>query len=168
MLRMVISRYLLLAGCMAACLSPDAPTVSSTEGITPATSEYTVLAQKALTYQADFRLNDWAGLLADDVEYQLPAGDSLRRLRGKVAILAHWQAWKDRWHVKEVRLSGFTILPMYSSRTLPLANLPGVYVPVICRQRVTYASGRVRDQPMCLWMHFNDQKLIDRLYGFES
>ena len=163
---MVLLRYFLIGILTVACQSSQKPLPLDADAMSAASSEYLVLAQKALTYQADFRLNDWSSLLAEDVEYDLPAGDSLRRLRGKVAVLAHWRAWKDSHRVREVRLSGFTILPVLSPRAQPLADLPGVYVPVACRRRVTYLSGQVREEPLSQWMHFDEDKLIDRLYDF--
>ena len=130
-----------------------------------APTPYLVLAQKAITYQADEQLEDWADLLADDVEYQ---GPDTARLTGKAAVLAYWQHHRHTSCIRQVRLSGFSLLPVQTGLKLPLANLPGVYVAAVFRRRVEYATGRADERPVCLWLHFNEQKLIDRLYSFQT
>lgn len=133
-----------------------------------ASSNYVVLAQRALTYQADFQWDAWAGLLAPDVEYQLAEQPGTAPLKGKRAVLAYWQRWPQACHARQVSLSDFTILPLQTTRKLPLAELPGVYVSVVFERTIVYESGREVRRPGCLWLHFNDDKLIDRLYGFET
>ena len=75
---------------------------------------------------------------------------------------------RDTSRIRQVQLSGFSMLPVQTGLKLPLANLPGVYVAAVFRRRVTYLSGRTHEQPVCLWLHFNDEKLIDRLYSFQT
>lgn len=134
---------------------------------TLAPSTYVVLAQKALTYQADFQWREWADLLAPDVEYYLPEARGPSRLVGKEAVLAYWKNWPQACKARQVSLSDFTILPLQTTRSLPLAKLPGVYVSVVFERTVIYESGQEVRRPGCLWLHFNHDKLIDRLYGFE-
>jgi hypothetical protein len=133
-----------------------------------APASYVVLAQKALTYQADFQLEAWGELLAKDVEYHVLDSDSSHPLVGRTAVLAYWQNWKSSGAVQEVRRSEFYIIPIRSPNTLPIYHLSGIYVSVTFRQRVTYLSGQVRGRLVCLWLHFNRQKLIDGIYGLET
>lgn len=154
-------RPLLLLACLLAACHGHPPDPPADYAAVPA--PYLVLAQKAITYQADDQLDDWARLLADDVEYQ---GTDTARLAGKAAVLAYWRQQRDP--TRRVRLSGFSLLPVQTGLKLPLANLPGVYVAAVFRRRVEYATGRADERPVCLWLHFNEQKLIDRLYSFQT
>ncbi len=158
----------LLTVCLPGCRDTESRRPPQEDALVIAPATYAVLSQKALTYQADFQLEAWAQLLAGDVEYHVPVGDSLWRLRGKEEVLAYWQTWKSRRRVREIHLSQFSIIPIRSSKALPLTDLPGVYVPVIYRRRITYVSGQVQERPVSLWLHFNQEKLIDRLYSFET
>lgn len=156
---------LLAFACLLAACTGHAPDPPAAADYTAAPAPYLVLAQKAITYQADEQLDDWAHLLADDVEYE---GTDTAHLVGKTAVLAYWQQQRDTSRIRRVRLSGFSLLPVQTGLTLPLANLPGVYVAAVFRRRVEYATGRADERPVCLWLHFNEQKLIDRLYSFQS
>ncbi|MFB9294615.1 nuclear transport factor 2 family protein [Persicitalea jodogahamensis] len=155
----------LLLFLLAACRSNPSGEPASSTDYSPAPTPYLVLAQKAITYQADYQLDAWGSLLAEDVEYHIPG---ISRLRGRTAVLAHWRQNRDSSHIRQVRLSEFSILPMQTLTKLPLADLPGVYVAAAFRQRVVYASGQTDEQPVSLWLHFNEEKLIDRLYGFQN
>ncbi len=159
--------FILLAFGVSACVNTEQAPPARPEAYAVASSQFAVLAQKAVTYQADFQLEAWAQLLAGNVEYHLPVGDSLVLLRGKTAVVSHWSAWKKYRQVQGIHLSRFSIIPLHCAQELPLADLPGVYVPVLFRQRITYVSGREVERPGCLWLHFNEQKLIDRLYDFQ-
>ncbi len=83
-------------------------------------------------------------------------------------MLAHWRRSRDSSRIRQVRLSGFTILPIKTLTKLPLADLSGVYVVAAFRRQVVYTSGQTDEQPVSLWLHFNEEKLIDRLYGFQN
>lgn len=150
---------------LSACRS-DPPSTPAGE-FTIATSGFVALTQKALTYQADFELEAWGQLLAADVEYHLPRQGRPVLLRGKAAVLDYWKNWRERQQVRRVILSGFSIIPLHSPRKLPLTNLPGVYVATVFSRRVIYGSNQKVEQPVCLWVHFNEKKLIDRLYSFQ-
>lgn len=164
---LTVARLCFLLIGLVACRDTESRRLPQEDALVIAPDTYAVFSQKALTYQADFQLEAWAELLAGDVEYHVPAGDSLRRLRGKKEVLDYWQTWKSRWQVREIHLSQFSIIPIHSPKALPLSDLPGVYVPVIYRRRITYVSGQVQERPVSLWLHFNQEKLIDRMYSFD-
>lgn len=153
----------LLLGCQPAGPNQSSPPADSTTD----PSSYLVLAQKALTYQADFQFDDLSTLLADDVELHLPGPTGPVRLVGRERVLQYWQQWKNDQQVKAVSLSGFNLIPWQATRPMPLANLPGVYVAAVYQRRLTYHSGRETAQPVSLWLHFNEGQLIDRLYSFQ-
>ncbi|GAA4396625.1 hypothetical protein GCM10023187_04940 [Nibrella viscosa] len=146
-----LSCWLSLLGCR------EPPT--STADLSIAPTEYLVLAQKALTCQADFDTLTWAGLLADRVEYQLagqPAG-----WRGKAAVLVGWKHWQHRAGIQTIRLSGLTHLPVQTLHPLPLMGRAGVYVVSYCQAHVRYADGHQTSRPIHLCYHFDADKRID-------
>ncbi len=135
-----------------------------------ATTHYVVLAQKALTYQADFQYEAWAGLLAEDVVYYPQADDSTARpLAGKADLLAYWRHWQDTSGIRAVRLSAFRLEPVGEQMVRPprLADQPGVYVAAAYQRQLTYDSGEKVARPESLWLHFDDDQRIDRLYYFQ-
>ena len=57
---------------------------------------YTVLAEKAITAQADFEFDAWAGMLAEDIEFTFPNDtvSNASKLVGKAAVIAYWKKWQ--------------------------------------------------------------------------
>lgn len=160
----VFGLWVILAACQGTSTHRPPPA-----SYTAAPDHYLVLAQKAITYQADFQLDDWAKLLAENVEYhRLSDGPDPGSLRGKTAVLAYWNHCKDTSRIREVHLSAFSLLPVQTLTKLPLADLSGVYVAAVFRRRVVYRSGQTDERPVSLWLHFNDDKLIDRFYSFQD
>ncbi len=137
---------------------------------TAAPDHYVVLAQKALTYQADGQYEAWAELLAEDVTCYPPAEDSTALpMAGKADLLAYWHQWKDTYGVREVRLSDFSLESVGEETVRPprLADRPGVYVSAAYQRQLTYDSGKRVARPESLWLHFDDDQRIDCLYYFQ-
>ena len=74
------------------CSSTDRTTASQQNDFALATSNYTVLAEKAISYQADFNVEAWGDLLADDVEYIFPNNT---KWVGKTAVVEGWKKWQQ-------------------------------------------------------------------------
>jgi hypothetical protein len=142
--------------------------VGDSDDLAIATPEYIVLADKAFTYQADFDLEGWSLLLADSVQYQMPALANAPsvNLRGKAALLAYWQAFRQQQHVRSLRFSQFNHIPIRSAQNLKLSGLAGVYVFSLFESELTQTDGRTSTQQLSVCCHFNAQKRIDRCYAY--
>lgn len=149
-----------------ACSSTGQSPSEAHSQYTIATDNYAVLAEKAITYQADFEWEAWGSMLADDVHY-LPF-DSASPLVGKKAVLAYWEANRIRSHIHTVRLSEFTHIPLRTNRSLYSAGPPGVYVYTICRSEIQLQVGQKQTRHWVIHTHFNEQNLIDHLYTYAN
>lgn len=155
-------RLLFLCWLTACQQTPD----TSATTLRLASDEYVVLAEKALTYQADFDWEGWAELLAEDVQYFLP--DSTRPLVGNDAVLAYWKNWPQQTRLRSWQISHFNHIPIQSTQALHLSGLAGVYVISMCEGQLTYHDGHSRTLRLNYCLHFNDQKRIDRLYSYHN
>lgn len=131
-----------------------------------ATQNYAVLAEKALTYQADFDLDGWGSMLADDVQF-LPLEATLP-LRGKKAVLAYWANYRNRHPTRSLQLSEFNHIPFQSNRPLAIDRPPGVYVYTTCRSERLLPTGQSLTRPWVIHAHFNQGKLIDQLRFYSN
>lgn len=152
-----INRLLWLV--LTSCSSGQQPVDATPNELAIASSDYVVLAQKALTYQADFNTDAWARMLADSIEY-LPL-DSPTSRWGKAAVLAGWQHWQQQTRVQTMRLSGFTCLPVVASQRLPLSGRSGVHIVTYCTAQLKYTNGQFRRLPLYVCYHFDAAKRID-------
>lgn len=135
----------------------------SDSGLRIATDEYIVLAQKALTYQADGDWEAWADMLADSVMYYAP--DYAQPLKGKAAVLAHCQAAAARRPLESVNLERLLHIPV--QRSTPKSEA-GVYVVSLFRAKCRYADGRRSALRFNVCCHFDADKRIDRLEAYQS
>lgn len=142
-----------------ACQEASKP---STMGLSIATDEYIVLAEKALTYQADGNWDAWADMLAPSVCYYLP--DQPQPLRGKAAVLGYFKAQSTRNPVQSVHINRLMHLPVQRST----ASGDDVYVVSFYRSELRYADGHSIRRRYNVCCHFDEAKLIDRLECFQS
>lgn len=131
-----------------------------------ASSEYTVLAQKALAYQADFDTLAWADLLAGRVVWQAqgPDADAWPRHR----LVRAWAAWGRAHGVRRLHLHGFTNLALYAPQPLPLTGRRGVHVLTYCTATAELSDGRRIARRLSLCCHFDAGKRIDGLWLFDT
>ena len=120
---------------------------------------YLVLAQKALTYQTDFDLDAWSGLLSDSVAYRSANGASCRRSRA--VFVADWQRWRQQSGVATLHVSGLSHLPVVTAQGLGPGNPPGVYVVSYCTARLRLQNGTYRERMLSVWYHFDAHRRID-------
>ena len=130
------------------------------------TQVYCVLVEKAMTLQADFEIEAWADMLADDVVYSFPdyGERSQNNCVGKTAVITYWQNWRQSHHVKTVTFSGFTHAPFVSSKNLNVAKMSGVYVFSILTSSMVFTNNETVEIYMNYCCHFNKDKQIDRIY----
>lgn len=144
-----------------ACSSTEQSPPEAHSQYTIATDNYVVLAEKALTYQADFDWESWGNMLADDVQY-LPL-DSTSPFVGKKAVLTYWRNHRTQRQILSLRLSECTHIPLQLNRPSYAQGPQGVYVYTICRSEQRLQTGQNQIRHWVIHTHFNDQKLIDRL-----
>lgn len=148
------------------CSSTQEKASKTTDTYAIATPNYAVLAEKAISYQADFNWDGWASLLADDIQYFLP--DSARPLIGKKDVLAYWKSYQHRTKLKSWQLSLFSHIPIQNSQQLQVSGLKGVHVFSLFRSEFTFLDGTNSLMNLSYCTHFNTQKLIDRCYSFHQ
>nr|WP_293841730.1 hypothetical protein [uncultured Arsenicibacter sp.] len=124
-----------------------------------ASGDYVVLTQKALSYQADFDMQAWAGMLADDVVFIPPEGGPA--CQQKAAVLASWSRWRQKKRISVLRLTQLTHLPVLSRDQLPLTGKAGVYVISYCLADLQFTDGRTCRLSLHICCHFDPQKRID-------
>jgi len=140
---------------------------SASRNLEIASPEYAELASKALTYLTKLNIDQWASMLADDVEYNFPDGDEGTRtkLTGKAAVQGWWSNWVKTSGIKSMTMDKAVFIPVNSLEKNPSTGLSGVTV-------ISYFSNNmdINGTPLKLRMnfsvHFNKNKLIDRYYTY--
>lgn len=140
---------------------------SASRNLEIASPEYAELASKALTYLTKLDIDQWASMLADDVEYNFPDGDEGTRtkLTGKAAVQGWWSNWVKTSGIKSMTMDKAVFIPVNSLEKNPSTGLSGVTV-------ISYFSNNmdINGTPLKLRMnfsvHFNKNKLIDRYYTY--
>ena len=127
---------------------------------------YTVLAEKAITAQADFEFDAWAGMLAEDIEFTFPNDtvSNASKLVGKAAVIAYWKKWQTCTQIKTLQFSGFNHAPLKSNKKLNISGLSGIYVFSMFSSRIVFNNGEVAEGQINYCFHFNKDKFIDRCY----
>ncbi len=141
---------------------------SSNNDLSIATQNYAVLAEKTISYQADFDLDAWSKMLADDVQFELPDDTSQPNSVGRAAAIEAWQKWREVNKIQSLKCSRFTQIPISSQKAMKFSNLPGVYVFSLFSGTVRYTDGSTADLKMNYCFHFNQAKMIDRYYAFHD
>lgn len=156
---------ILLMGLLFACQKQEN---SSNNDLSIATQNYAVLAEKTISYQADFDLDSWGKMLADDVQFELPNDTTQHNSVGRAAAIEAWQKWKDVNKIQSLKCSRFTQIPISSQKAMKFSDLSGVYVFSIFQGTIIYANGSTADLKMNYCFHFNQAKMIDRYYVFHD
>lgn len=131
-----------------------------------APTEYTVLAQKALTYQADFDTLAWADMLAERVVWPTPGAPSTRLARHH--LVSAWSAWRQAHGIRRLHLRSFSNFPLHVARPLALSGQRGVHVLTYCTITAERADGRHTTHRLSLCCHFDDQKRIDGYWLYDD
>lgn len=127
---------------------------------------YTVLAEKAITAQADFDFDSWADMLSDDVEFTFPndATTMANKIVGKAAVIAYWKKWQTCTQIKTLQFTGFNHAPFKSNKKLTISGLSGIYVFSLFSSHIIFNNGEIAEGQMNYCFHFNKEKFIDRCY----
>lgn len=157
--------YWSLLGVFLSCQNQEKKTPKS---LSIATEDYVVLAEKTIIYQADFDMESWEMMLADDVEFGLPDGSPKSVVVGKHAAKEAWKSWRKRNDVQAMQCSNFTQIPVSSTEEMRFTELSGVYVFSLFKSKIIYTNGSHQELKMNYCFHFNQAKMIDRYYTFQD
>ena len=160
----LLSKILLISSVLT-CQNQD---TSSNDELSIATQNYAVLAEKTISYQADFDMESWGKMLADDVEFEMPDDSSQTSSVGKQAAIQALKKWKERNKIQTLKCSRFTQIPISSQKAMRFSDLSGVYVFSLFSGRVFYTDGSSSTLKMNYCFHFNKAKMIDRYYAFHD
>lgn len=132
-----------------------------------ASDEYSDLAEEALSHLADLDIDAWGEMLADDVTYYFPDGDSGTRtvLTGKEEVINWWQNWKENSGIESMTFTEPVFLPVIANRTLNYSGLEGVFVISYFSNEMVFNGNPVRLR-MNYVSFFNDENLIYRYYSY--
>lgn len=158
---------LLACGWLRLGCSPTGPAPDPTPpGYRFASSEFVVLAQKALTCQAAFDTLAWADLLAQRVSWQGPTDSTVYLARYR--LIRTWTSWCRDRGVRRLRLHGFTNLALLAHQPLALTGRRGVHVLTYCTATAELADGRRLARRLSLCSHFDPAKRIDGLWLYQA
>ena len=148
--------------CLMACsgTTPETPD----DVLTIASPDYQVLAQHALTAQAEADTVTLAWLLAPNVRFSPP--DSGTDWQGRSAVLRGWHCWQRTHRIAAMRLHKLTYLPVQTDKPLAFMNRAGVYVMCYATADIRYDDGRSEPLRLHACYHFDTLKRID--YGWLS
>ena len=125
------------------------------------------MASKSLTHFADMDFEAWTATMSDDVIFYFPDGDAGTRteLSGKKAILDWWNNIKQPTYVSKMTYLNHVDMPVVAKNTLPYSNLTGVFV-ISYFSNELIVNGKTVKLRMNVTVHFNADKLIDRVYTY--
>jgi hypothetical protein len=148
--------------------APEAAAPDSNAEYAIASPEYVDLAAEALTHIAALDFDKWGELLADDVEYYFPDGDTGTRtaLIGKKAVLDWYNNWKATSGIKSMSAEAENHLPMEALKTPEMTGLAGPYVLSYFSNKMVFDNGNTAAIRMNFASHFNADKKIDRYFTY--
>jgi hypothetical protein len=130
-----------------------------------AQQEYANLAEQALSHLVKLDFDAWANMLADDVEFWFPDGDSNTRTKlvGKKAVIDWWKNWKATSGIKSMTADDATFLAINALKAPSngAIKLTGILVYSFFSNKIVFASGATALR-MNFIAHFNANKKIDR------
>ena len=125
---------LLFIGCNETNTEKTNAEVKETPMLEEASQEYSDLVQKSLDLLAEFDLETWSELLADDIAWYWPDGTSETRnsIKGKDELIAWWKNWKETTG-GQLTFANNTFLPIQ-------INKPSNYYKVVGTGVITYTD----------------------------
>lgn len=134
-----------------------------------APQEYVDLSLEALNHLSDFDIDAWGTMLADDVEYYFPDGDSGTRtvLTGKEEVVNWWKNWVASSGIESMTITQPDLMPVrVNNDALSYSGLTGVFVISYFSNELVFDNGNTVNLRMNFALHFNEDSLIDRYYTY--
>lgn len=154
-------------GCEGEGMEPQSTTENSRYDI--ASNEYVDLALQGFDHLSDFNIDTWGMMLADDVEYYFPDGDSGTRtvLNGKTEVVNWWNNWVASSGIESMTITKPDLMPIrVNNDALSYSGLTGVFVISYFSNKLVFDNGNTVDLRMNFALHFNEDSLIDRYYTY--
>ncbi len=132
-----------------------------------ASEEYSDLTEKALGHLAELDFDAWGEMLADDVTYYFPDGDSGTRtvLEGKDEVINWFQNWKESSGIETMTISQSDHFPVIAGNSLNYSKLDGVLVISYFSNEMIFEGKSVKLR-MNYVSFFNEDNLIYRYYSY--
>lgn len=156
-----------ILGCEGESMNSSNKTENSRYDI--ASEEYVDLSLEALNYLSSFNIDAWGAMLADDVEYYFPDGDSGTRtvLTGKQEVVNWWKNWIESSGIESMTITQPDLMPIrVNNDALSYSGLTGVFVISYFSSELVYNNGNTVNLRMNFAAHFNEDSLIDRYYTY--
>lgn len=148
-------------------MEPSSTTQNSQYEI--ASEEYVDLSLEALNHLSDFNIDAWGEMLADDVEYYFPDGDSGTRtvLTGKAEVVNWWKNWVVSSGIESMTITQPDLMPIrVNNDALSYSGLTGVFVISYFSNELVFDNGNTVNLRMNFALHFDENSLIDRYYTY--
>ena len=162
-----ITCIITILGCDSESL--DSSTTTENARYEIASDEYIDLTLEALDHLSGFDIDAWGTMLADDVEYYFPDGDSGTRttLTGKEAVVNWWKNWIETSGIESMTITQPDLIPVrINNEVLNYSQLTGVFVLSYFSNELVYSGGNTVNLRMNFAVHFNEDSLIDRYYTY--
>lgn len=161
----VLAALLFAGGCSAPANEQVAAAVNPDFAI--AAPEFSDLAVKSFDLLSKFEFDAWGEMLAGDIEYYFPDGDvdTRTKLAGKQAVLDWWKNWQETSGIQSMVMSNGNYVPVEAIKAPNMTGLPGVYVFCYMSNAMDF-NGNKTAVRMNFSLHFNQEKLIDRIYSY--
>jgi len=130
-------------------------------------SKYADITEQAMMHMQDMDFDAWGELLADDIEYQFPDGDSGTRtvITGKEAVLDWWKNWETTSGIESMKFTSTVFLPVIAQESPNYSRLTGPYVVSYLSNEMVY-NGNPVNLRMNFTVHFNEENKIDRYFSY--
>ena len=172
----VVATTLTLTSCNAPATADTKTTAVQTEANKMATSpeieiapqEYATLAEATIQKNASHDYDGWGAMLADDVEFYYPDGDQDTRTKiiGKQSLLTWVKKADISSGIKSSTISAFNTVPLKINKKMNAGALNGFQVICFYTSNTSYNNGKSVSVRHNAVYHFNDNKLIDRIYNY--
>lgn len=152
---------------MAVIMSSCADKTSVNPKFDIASADYEKLTEQYMQHLANFEWDASYELLADDVVYKLPDGDSDTRttFKGLDAVKAHWANYQQNSGNDKIVIKDFVHVPVQVNQMDELIGVTGVFD--ICYFSAELSYGPNKANVRMHWaFHFNDDKKIDGIFTY--
>lgn len=131
-------------------------------------NDYVALTEQYLTHWSTYDFEALTGMMSDDAEYNFPDGDENTRTKliGKPAILAWWNDWETNAGVSSMSFSGQNIIPLFTKENQNTTATSGNFALCWVTNTMQFTNGNSVGLRMNLGIHFNDEKLVDRVWSY--
>jgi hypothetical protein len=158
----------LVLGLFLACEQAAAPEATDDAAYAIADDSYVDLAKDAMGKLSAMDFDAWGAMLADDVVWYFPDGDSKTRtaLEGRDAVVGWWKNWNETSGATSLTFADANYIPVKANETQATTGLAGVYVLSWMNTAIAFENGNTARFRMNSAVHFNADNKIDRYFNY--